>query len=86
MKNSLTSLNGRNKVFINGKTKNLINLKMNMSYCRFENTLGDIRDCEANLFDDLEGREFRARKKLVEICVEIAKCASQVMELEEAKE
>jgi len=43
----------------------------NMSYCRFENTLGDINDClnaleERNIFSDSERR--RASKMLNTIC------------------
>lgn len=47
----------------------------NMSYCRFENTLRDLRDCWEN-FEDLQGKlstsEERARDRLVELCKEIA--------------
>jgi hypothetical protein len=48
----------------------------NMSYCRFENTLSDLRDCEEHLFDeDLSQDEDRARRRLVELCREIAEQA-----------
>ncbi len=44
----------------------------NMSYCKFENTLKDLRDCWNN-FDDCEsGSEEEARKRLVKLCKEIA--------------
>ena len=45
----------------------------NMSYCRFENTLGDLRDCAQNLGAEkpLSVDEARARKFLVRICAEI---------------
>lgn len=45
----------------------------NMSYCRFQNTVGDLRDC-ADSMDDLElsYEEARARYRLIKICVEIA--------------
>jgi hypothetical protein len=46
----------------------------NMSYCRFENTLGDLQDCEEHLFDteELSESEKRARKRLIELCRNIA--------------
>ena len=45
----------------------------NMSYCRFENTLHDLRNCWNN-FDEkeLSESEEKARKRLVELCKEIA--------------
>jgi len=44
----------------------------NMSYCRFQNTLNDLRDCEENLNnDDLSKDEFVARKRLIELCLDI---------------
>ena len=43
-----------------------------MSYCRFRNTLMDLRDCYDNLNDDLDGDEFRARAALIELCKDIA--------------
>ena len=45
----------------------------NMSYCRFENTLEDLRDCFANLDDDLSKKkdEARARIALVKVCQRI---------------
>lgn len=53
----------------------------NMSYCRFHNTLSDLRDCEEHMRDKLStGRpggdgydsEFTKRQKLIEICIRIA--------------
>ena len=44
----------------------------NMSYCRFQNTLKDLRDCNTHLFDDLGGSERRARIELAKLCKEIA--------------
>jgi len=45
---------------------------MNMSYCRFENTVIDLRDCRDYLFDeDLSDDEKRARRRLIKICREI---------------
>ena len=45
---------------------------MNMSYCRFENTFYDLRDCYEHISDeDLSRDEENARKKLIELCKEI---------------
>jgi len=45
----------------------------NMSYCRFENTLADLKDCEAHIFCDLEGEEAKARDELIRVCKSIAR-------------
>lgn len=45
----------------------------NMGYCRFENTLVDLRDCYENMNDtDLSESEEKARKKLIDLCKDIA--------------
>lgn len=50
----------------------------NMSYCRFSNTLADLRDCQealSNMDDfkkELSGEEARAAKKLLKLCGELA--------------
>lgn len=46
----------------------------NMSYCRFRNTYEDLRECWANMDDDLSDNreEFDARIVLVELCKKIA--------------
>jgi hypothetical protein len=44
----------------------------NMSYCRFQNTLRDLRDCEDHLYDELSEDETRARRRLVALCQAIA--------------
>lgn len=45
----------------------------NMSYCRFQNTLSDLIDCEENLDDmDLSEDEERARKRLIKVCKRIS--------------
>ncbi len=44
----------------------------NMSYCRFQNTLNDLWDCKDHLDEDLSDDEERARKRLIELCREIA--------------
>lgn len=40
----------------------------NMSYCRFQNTAKDLRDCWENIFDELEWEEFKAREQLISYC------------------
>lgn len=46
---------------------------MNMSYCRFQNTLQDLIDCDDNLpKGDLSNAEARAFAELVELCKAIA--------------
>ena len=45
----------------------------NMGYCRFQNTLSDLRDCEEHLYDnDLSEEEEQAKERLVELCKNIA--------------
>lgn len=50
----------------------------NMSYCKFRNTLPDLRDCADALFDsdgdlsDLSEEEQRAARALIRLCCEIA--------------
>jgi hypothetical protein len=50
----------------------------NMSYCRFQNTLPDLRDCEENLDevfshpDKHDSAEVQAARRLVALCKEIA--------------
>lgn len=45
---------------------------MNMSYCRFQNTLIDLRDCEEHLDDDgLSEEEQTARVRLIKVCQRI---------------
>ena len=44
----------------------------NMSYCRFRNTLSDLRDCWEHIFDDdLSEEEGRARQRLIDLCRDI---------------
>ena len=57
----------------------------NMSYCRFQNTLEDLRDCYENIdvpSVDLSGTEARARLKLVKLCEKIV-TACDIEDLEE---
>jgi hypothetical protein len=46
---------------------------MNMSYCRFENTANDLRDCYDNMDgDELSEAEEAAKKRLIKLCLRIA--------------
>ena len=45
---------------------------MNMSHCRFENTLEDLRDCVEYMEDELSESEERYRKRLLELIKELA--------------
>ncbi len=45
----------------------------NMGYCRFHNTLQDLRDCEEHLWDDdLSEEEAKESRRLVKLCKRIA--------------
>lgn len=56
----------------------------NMSYCRFQNTLNDLRDCYQYMTDaNLSQDETRARQKLVDLCAEIlSECTNVELEYE----
>lgn len=43
----------------------------NMSYCRFQNTLSDLKDCAPLLREDLSSDEYAAMMQLVILCREI---------------
>ena len=45
----------------------------NMAYCRFENTVNDLADCEENMEEtpDMSTAEKRARAELIAICKRI---------------
>ncbi len=48
-----------------------------MSYCRFRNTLDDLRDChehmdDPDVADSGDTEEAQARRQLIRTCVEIA--------------
>lgn len=52
------------------KAKTMANM---LSYCRFENTLADLRDCEDHFQDgDLSNSENSARARLIKLCAGIA--------------
>lgn len=57
-----------------------------MSYCRFENTQKNLRDCAEHIFDSLSSDEHEARKMLVKLCYEIVKDAENGNIPEEAEE
>jgi len=46
----------------------------NMSYCKFRNTLDDLRDCLDYIGDPVtcDDEEERARKRLIKLCKDIA--------------
>lgn len=45
----------------------------NMSYCRFRNTLSDLKDCLENMDDEyLSQEEEKARKRLIKLCAIIS--------------
>lgn len=44
----------------------------NMSYCRFENTLSDLRDCDNNWNEELSNTEERAKKDMLQLINEMA--------------
>lgn len=41
---------------------------MNMSYCRFRNTLEALEECQDHMVDKLSPEEDLARKKLIALC------------------
>ena len=45
----------------------------NMSYCRFQNTLPDLRACYDSMDEKMSEEEEKAKAKLIKLCVEIAK-------------
>jgi len=45
----------------------------NMSYCRVQNTVIDLKDCYENMDDDeLSDDEKKAKERLIDLCVDIA--------------
>lgn len=45
----------------------------NMSHCRFENTLADLKECQEHVWSTtLSKEEHRARQQLIQVCREIA--------------
>lgn len=63
----------------------------NMSYCRFENTLGDLRDCLAVLreegLDGIDSRsELECAQSLAEVASKIVKAYEEAVRREAAKQ
>lgn len=65
----------------------------NMSYCRFQNTLTDLRECESVLEDaynfsdiDLSQDEMRALKRLIPVCQSIVDHAERLENAEDFEE
>jgi len=54
-----------------------------MSYCRFTNTLQDLRECLEHITDDLSEEEHTAREKLINVCEEITDEKENIPELQE---
>ena len=57
----------------------------NMSYCRFQNTIGDMQDCIDNLDEHIredDRREYRARIKFIEMCKQVAEDYEDVEDIE----
>ncbi len=53
-------------------------MPINMSYCRFSNTLEALKECDDVITEDsdlLSDRERKARKKLIALCQSIASWA-----------
>lgn len=46
----------------------------NMSYCRFENTVNDLKDCYDHMdeIDDMSEHETKARERLLLLCKQIS--------------
>ncbi len=44
----------------------------NMSYCRFENTYRDLKDCSLNMDEPGSSSEKMFRERLIKLCVQIA--------------
>lgn len=57
----------------------------NMSYCRFRNTLNDLRDCENNFFNISSTEELVAAKQMLKLCQSIVDSVS-IDELELSEE
>lgn len=49
----------------------------NMSYCRFQNTLQDLRDCYEAGVDGLSEDEKKAAKRLIKLCQKMVDAYSE---------
>lgn len=56
---------------------------VNMSYCRFENTFKDLRDCEESINngDKLSRSEYDYRAKLLRLCADLLENCNCVIEM-----
>lgn len=61
----------KDKILENIKNRKAVKMA-NMSYCRFENTYKDLKDCYLNIDNELSESEENYRKKLIKLCKEIA--------------
>jgi hypothetical protein len=52
----------------------------NMSYCRFQNTLVDLVDCQEHVHDEVSKHEEHARNELIATCVEILEAKGYAVE------
>ncbi len=60
----------------------------NMSYCRFENTLNDLRDCEkalGNIYDEVTEMSSYEKNAVVEL-VELCKTITDNWDMEEVQD
>ena len=53
----------------------------NMSYCRFQNTLSDLRDCSNNLGNASSPDEKKARKRMITLMVEMLESVGYTVEI-----
>lgn len=63
----------------------------NMSYCRFNNTLSDLKDCyqaiNDDCFDDLSDSERDSYERLLLLCHRIAEnCSNEIEEIKERRQ
>ena len=50
---------------------------MNMSYCKFQNTLQALRDCSYSMDEELSEEEAMAKKQLIKLCQEIIEVSEE---------
>lgn len=43
----------------------------NMSYCRFENTFADLKECYQHMDDDLSDSEKEYKERIIKLCQHI---------------
>lgn len=52
----------------------------NMSYCRFQNTLVDLIDCQEHMQGEVSKHEQHARNEMIATCVEILESLGYTVE------